>query len=133
MRRLRIPTVRQLIRISIDVATVSLTTGNRRRDAMLAAVGLIDHAAAPLIHYRSCVLSERDGRWKVDGMISTTRGARPLALDVAEPAAVDGSVRLHARGRISRGDIADLLARPGAAPLLGPSADLSLTVELVPP
>ncbi|HYH29674.1 MAG TPA: YceI family protein [Pseudonocardia sp.] len=122
-------------RIAIDVHTGSLTAGNARVDTALAASGLIDPAAGPVIAYRSTgVRRAPGGGWQVAGALRTARGARPIVLRLAgPPAAVDGRMRLHARGRITRDDVAALLSRPGAAGVIGRTAELDLRVELARP
>jgi polyisoprenoid-binding protein YceI len=119
-------------RIAIGVRTDSLTAGNTRVDTALAASGLIDPSAGPEIGYRSRgVHRAPGGGWRVAGVLHTSRGARPLVLRVAGPPAVAaGRMRLHARGRITRDDIAALLSRPGATGLIGPTAELDLRVDL---
>ena len=123
-------------RIAIDVRTDSLTAGNTRVDTALAASGLVDPSAGPLISYRSTGLHRTpsgDG-WQVAGVLRTARGARPIVLRLAGPPATRaGRLRLHASGRITRDDIAALLSRPGAAALIGPTAELDLRVELTRP
>jgi polyisoprenoid-binding protein YceI len=120
-------------RIRIAVRTASLTSGSRRLDAVLDASGLVDPSAGPAIRYRSAALHPpgATGRWHVAGTLSTARGERPLTLELTGPPAVRGGrVRLHARGMVTRTDIAELLARPGAAGLIGATAHLDLQVEL---
>jgi polyisoprenoid-binding protein YceI len=122
-------------RIVIGVRTGSLTTGSARVDTALAASGLIDPSAGPVIGYRSTgVHRAPEGGWQITGVLRTSRGARPLVLRLAgPPATAAGRMRLHARGRITRDDIAALLSRPGATGLIGPTAELDLRVELARP
>jgi polyisoprenoid-binding protein YceI len=123
-------------RVRIAVATASLTSGSRGLDAVLASSGLVDPSAGPAIRYRSSALHppDRGAGWRVGGVLSTARGARPLTLELNGPPAVRGHrVRLHARGTVTRADIAELLARPGAARLFGATAELDLRVELTSP
>jgi polyisoprenoid-binding protein YceI len=120
-------------RIRIAVPTASLTSGNRGLDTLLDASGLVDPSAGPEIRYRSSALHAPTATtgWRVAGTLSTARGERPLALELTGPPAVRGArVRLHARGMVTRADIATLLARPGAARLFGTTATLDLGVEL---
>ncbi|WP_232666158.1 YceI family protein [Pseudonocardia sp. TRM90224] len=119
--------------IRISVATASLTSGNARRDALLDAAGLIDPEAGPYLRFRSVALRCFPSGWEVDGLLGTARGALPLRLALAEPVATEHGVRLRASGTIARSTIDALIARPGAARLLGPSATLDLTVELTSP
>jgi polyisoprenoid-binding protein YceI len=123
-------------RIRIAVATASLTSGSRRLDALLDASGLIDPSAGPAIRYRSAALHPptTSGTWHVTGTLSTARGGRPLALELTGPPPVgDARIRLHARGEVTRADISELLARPGAARLFGATARLDLQIELTAP
>jgi polyisoprenoid-binding protein YceI len=120
-------------RIRIAVSTASLTSGSRGLDALLAASGLVDPSAGPAIRYRSTALHPPDATtgWRVTGTLGTARGSRPLTLGLAGPPTTRGGrVRLHARGTVTRGDIAELLARPGAAKVFGATAQLDLRVEL---
>lgn len=118
--------------IRIDVGIASLTTGNARRDALLTAAGLIDPDAGPVIRFRSAALGWTGAAGWVDGVVCTARDARLVRLALDAPL-VDGErMRVRARGRIGRDDIDGLLARPGCARLMGPTAELDLTVELAP-
>lgn len=118
-------------RLGIDVVAGSLTSGNDRIDALLAASGLIDPDAGELIRYRSASLHPTAAPVSVAGVLGTARGRRPLVLRLASPPTASGThIRLHVRGVITRDDIGHLLARPGAARLIGPTAGLDLRVEL---
>ncbi|MEJ3655205.1 YceI family protein [Actinomycetes bacterium KLBMP 9759] len=119
--------------IRISVATASLTSGNARRDALLDAAGLIDPEAGAYLRFRSVALRRVPSGWEVDGMLGTARGARPLRLALADPVATGHGMRLRASGTVERSTIDALIARPGTARLLGPSAALDLTVELASP
>jgi polyisoprenoid-binding protein YceI len=123
-------------RIRIAVAIASLTSGSRRLDALLDASGLVDPSAGPAIRYRSSALHPPTATsgWRVTGTLGTARGARPLMLELTGPPTARGDrIRLHARGAVTRADIAELLARPGAARLFGATAHLDLQVELATP
>jgi polyisoprenoid-binding protein YceI len=119
-------------RLHIQVLAASLTTGNAGRDALLTAAGLIDPDAGPVLHFRSRTLSRGSGQasWRVDGLLSTARGDRPLTLALSTACVAGAEIRIDATGRIGRDDIAYLPARPGTARLLGPVAELDLTVTL---
>ena len=120
-------------RIRIAVPTASLTSGSRNLDTLLDASGLVDPAAGPAIRYRSAALHPPTATagWRVTGTLSTARGGRPLGLELTRPPGVRGHrIRLHARGTVTRADIAVLLARPGAARVFGPTAQLNLRIEL---
>lgn len=119
-------------RIRIDVLAGSLTTGNARRDALLTAAGLIDPAAGPVIRFRSGELGWSAGSGWVDGTLRTARGRRPIRLELDAPRSDGERMQVRARGLIRRDDIDHLLARPGCARLIGPTAELDLTVELTP-
>lgn len=119
-------------RIRIDVRADSLTTGNTRRDALLTAAGLIDPDAGPVIRFRSGELGWSAGSGWVDGTLRTARGRRPVRLQLDPPHRDGERMQVRAHGRIGRDDIDHLLARPGCARLIGPTAALDLTVELMP-
>jgi len=115
-------------RVHVDVDTASLTAGSARRDAVLAAAGIIDPEAGPVITFRSHSIRSDPGGWRIDGVLGTDRCALPLRLAVGEPETLPGALRLRARGRVSRDDVVALVARPSAGVLLGPHAQLDLTL-----
>ena len=119
--------------VHVDVEAASLTTGSACRDAVLNAAGIIDTAAGPLITYRSRTLRPAPhGGWQVLGVIGTARCALPLRLAVGDPETTPEGVMLHGRGELSRDDVVRLVARSGAAVLMGPTATLDLTLALRP-
>jgi polyisoprenoid-binding protein YceI len=122
-------------RIDVAVRAASLTSGSARLDALLAASGLVDPGAGPVIRYRSGPLVASCGTPLrcVDGVLATARGERSVRLTLAAAVATGAGFRLHVRGRIGRDTITELLSRPGAARLLGPEARLDLAVTLTPP
>ncbi|WP_219413657.1 YceI family protein [Pseudonocardia nigra] len=121
------------VAVAVDVAveTASLTSGSPRLDALLGASGLVDPAAGPLIRYRARRLPIGAPR-TVDGSLATARGERPVRLTVVDAGMAATGFRLHLRGVVDRETVAGLLARPGAARLIGPRSRLDLTVALAP-
>ncbi|MGI5130941.1 YceI family protein [Pseudonocardia sp. CA-107938] len=119
-------------RMHVDVATASLTTGSAARDAMLAAAGLVDPTAGPLLGFRSHRVVRRAAGLLVEGAVSTDRAVAPLRLAVELPRLSGGTTALRAWGRIPRKEIGALLTRPGMEQLLGPTAALNLTVAVHP-
>lgn len=120
-------------RLHVDVDTGSLTTGSARRDAVLAAAGIIDPAAGPVLTYRSHVIAtDPRGGWRIDGVLGTSRCALPLRLVAAAPERLPDGLRMRARGRVTREQILRLLAAPGAGVLLGSHAQLDLTLVVRP-
>lgn len=120
--------------VTVDLA--SLTAGSPRRDAVLAAAGIVDPAAGPVVTYRSTAVTRDAGGWRIDGVLATERAARSVRLDVDRLPDPGRPVRhlVHARGVLSRADVVALVAHPGAAPLLGREArlDLALAVPAAP-
>lgn len=119
-------------RVHVDVDTASLTAGSVRRDALLAAAGVIDPAAGPMITFRSHAITEHGRGWRIGGVLGTDRCAVPLHLH-AGPLEPDGDgLALRATGRVTRDEVLRLVARPGAGVLLGPEARLDLTLAVRP-
>jgi polyisoprenoid-binding protein YceI len=118
-----------------EIATASLSSGSRYWDRVLAAAGLVDTTANPLLRYRSTsVHPDGDQGWRVDGVLDTRGGAEPLAFALAGPATTsDGSARFRARGELPTTVAAALLGRAEAAALLGPTLALDLQVRVRPP
>ena len=118
-----------------EIATASLTSGSSRWDRVLAAAGLVDAAANPVLRYRStAVTTAGTGRCRVDGELDTRAGSQPLAFTLTGPDAVRGGrARFQACGALPTAVGARLLGRPEAAALVGPVLQLDLQVEVLAP
>lgn len=116
--------------VFVEVETGSLTTGSGYRDRILTGAGIIDPQAGPTITYRSHTITPVGAGWRVAGVLGTARCALPLRLAVESSRCTPTEIRLSAHGSITRDEMVRLLTRPGAAALLGPSADLDLTITL---
>ncbi|WP_219418266.1 YceI family protein [Pseudonocardia nigra] len=119
-----------------EIRTGSLTSGSPRWDRILTAAGLVDAAAHPVLTYRSTALRAlpTPGRWRLDGVLTTRRGAERLTFALAGPTAgADGRAGFRARAKLPAVVAAQLLARRDAELLLGPDLALDLQVEVAKP
>ncbi|MTD15751.1 hypothetical protein GIS00_17595 [Nakamurella sp. YIM 132087] len=120
--------------VEVAVDTRSLTSGSSSMDALLHGAGIIDSEANPTISFVSRALrpAGQDGRWLLDGLLTTDGAVLDVTLDMADPTlAADGALELHAVGQLSSKDAVRLLSHPGVEKILGRTMALDLVVVVV--